>query len=72
MAGYRLNFTFFNLKVPRQCPLVLLVKDGWRQGRTLGSEEGKDEGRGYVMRKELSIWAEKNVKVLLCPAPFIC
>jgi hypothetical protein len=27
------------LKVARQCPLVLLVKVGWRQGADLGSEE---------------------------------
>ena len=27
-------------KVPRQCPLVLLVKGTWKQNRNLGSEEG--------------------------------
>jgi hypothetical protein len=31
------------MKVPRQCPLVLLVKVGWRGGKTFGSEEGRDE-----------------------------
>jgi hypothetical protein len=28
------------LKVPRQCPLVLKVKVGWKQGEAQGSEEG--------------------------------
>jgi len=27
---------------------------------------------GRMIRKEFSIWDEKNVKVLLCPATFIC
>jgi hypothetical protein len=26
-------------KVPRQCPFVLLVKVGWREGKTFGNEE---------------------------------
>jgi hypothetical protein len=30
------------MKVSRQCPLVL-VKVGWRGGKTFGSEEGRDE-----------------------------
>jgi len=32
---------FAVLKVPGQCPLVLLEKIGWQQSKTLGSEEGK-------------------------------
>jgi hypothetical protein len=32
------------LKVPRQCPLVVLVKAGCREGKALGSEEGKALG----------------------------
>jgi hypothetical protein len=31
------------MKVTRQCPLVLLVKVGWRGGKTFGCEEGIDE-----------------------------
>jgi hypothetical protein len=31
------------MKVPRQCPLVLVVKMGWRIGKTFGCEEGIDE-----------------------------
>jgi hypothetical protein len=31
------------MKVPRQCPLVLLVKVLWRGGKTFGYEEGRDE-----------------------------
>ena len=30
--------------VPRQCPLVLLVKIGWRQDQAVGSEEGRVVG----------------------------
>jgi hypothetical protein len=33
---------FTAVKVPRQCPLVL-VKVGWRGGKTFGCEEGIDE-----------------------------
>jgi hypothetical protein len=31
------------MEVPRQCPLVLLVKVGLRGGKTFGCEEGRDE-----------------------------
>jgi hypothetical protein len=31
------------MKVSRQCPLVLLVKVGWRRGKAFGFEEGIDE-----------------------------
>jgi hypothetical protein len=31
------------MKVPRQCPLVLLVMVGWRGGKTFGCEEVIDE-----------------------------
>jgi hypothetical protein len=34
----RKNKIYTALKVPRQCPLVLLVKVGWKQGEALGSE----------------------------------
>jgi hypothetical protein len=34
---------FTAMKVPRQCPFVLLVKVGWRGGKTIGSDEGRDE-----------------------------
>jgi hypothetical protein len=33
------------MKVPRQFPLVLLVKVVWREGKTFGCEEGIDERR---------------------------
>jgi hypothetical protein len=32
------------MKVPRQCPLALLLKVGWRGGKTFGCEEGIDQG----------------------------
>jgi hypothetical protein len=35
------------LKVPRQCPLVLLAKVRLREGKALGSEEGEVLGCGY-------------------------
>jgi hypothetical protein len=38
--GGRSKFTA--LKVPRQCPLVLLVKVGWRGGKIFGCEEDID------------------------------
>jgi hypothetical protein len=31
------------VKVPRQCPLVLLVKVGWKRGKTFGNEEVRHE-----------------------------
>jgi hypothetical protein len=31
---------FNALKVPRQCPRVLLVNMGWKQGKALGSAKG--------------------------------
>jgi hypothetical protein len=32
---------FTAVEVPRQCPLVLLVKVSWRESRALRSEEDK-------------------------------
>jgi hypothetical protein len=34
------------MKVSRQCPLVLLVKAGWRRGKAFCYEEGRDESGG--------------------------
>jgi hypothetical protein len=31
------------MKVPRHCPLVLLVKGGWRGGTTFGCEEDREK-----------------------------
>jgi hypothetical protein len=31
------------MKIPRQYPFVLLVKVGWRGGKTFGYEEGGDK-----------------------------
>jgi hypothetical protein len=39
--GNRAKFTV--MTVPRQCPLVLLVKVGWRRGKTFRCEESEDE-----------------------------
>jgi hypothetical protein len=41
MGRARAKFTA--MKVPRQCPLVLLVKVVLRVGKTFGCDEGKDE-----------------------------
>jgi hypothetical protein len=48
IAGGNRKFTALNF--PRLCPFVLLVKIeiGWRQGRTLGSEDGKLMGSGLL------------------------
>jgi hypothetical protein len=52
---------FVALKVPRQDPLVLLLKVRWSQGKTR-SEEGKMMGSGLLamcsVGKKLNIWAE--------------
>jgi hypothetical protein len=45
------------VKVLRLCPLVLLTKAGWKQGRALGSEEGAVIGRElceYTVEKRVS------------------
>ena len=42
------------MKVLMLCPLVLLAKAGWRQGRALGSEEDTVIGSGlceYIVEK---------------------
>jgi hypothetical protein len=46
---------FSVLKVLGQCPLDLLAKVRLREGRGLGSEEGKGQGSGicYDQRKEV-------------------
>ena len=36
------------LKVPRQWPFVLLLKEGWTQGKMSGSKEGKVTGSGLL------------------------
>jgi hypothetical protein len=41
MGRARAKFTA--MKVPRQCLLVLLIKVGWRGGKTFRCEEGRDE-----------------------------
>jgi hypothetical protein len=41
-GGWGTKFTA--LKVPRQCPLVLLVEVSWIKCKSLGSEEGKVMG----------------------------
>jgi hypothetical protein len=38
--------TFYALKFPRQCTIILLVKVVWRPGEMLGSEEGNVTGSG--------------------------
>jgi hypothetical protein len=48
---------YANVKFLRSCPLVLLVKVGWRQGRALGCEEGAIMGG-----RLLECVAEEEVK----------
>jgi hypothetical protein len=40
---------FAGLKVRMQCPLVLLVKVGFAQGKAFESEEGSDMGSGNII-----------------------
>jgi hypothetical protein len=40
-GGNRAKFAV--MKVSRRCPLVLLVKVGWKGGKTFGCEEGINE-----------------------------
>jgi hypothetical protein len=52
------------MKVPRQCPLVLLVKVGWRGGKTFGCEEvmgerwGRERSRAGFHCIQLNIQSE--------------
>jgi hypothetical protein len=39
-------------KVPRQCPLVLLVEVRFREGKALGSEKGKGFGINFDINFE--------------------
>jgi hypothetical protein len=48
------------LKVPRQCPFVLLVEIRLRDGKALGSEKGKGLGSGFVIRREEKRREEKT------------
>jgi hypothetical protein len=45
------------LKVPRQCPPVLVVKVNWTECKALGSEEGK------TIRSEFFVVMEYNKEV---------
>jgi hypothetical protein len=45
-AFFKRNRKFIALKAPRLCPLVLLVKVVWRQGRLLECKVGKVTGSG--------------------------
>jgi hypothetical protein len=40
------DIKFTAMKVPRQCPFVLLVKDGFGEGKAFGSGEGKQMNIG--------------------------
>jgi hypothetical protein len=35
------------MKFPRQCPLVLPVKVGWREGNTFGCEEAEEREKEH-------------------------
>ena len=46
------------LNVHKLCPLVLLVKLGWKQGSVLGSEVGKVMGIGLL---ECAAWGISRI-----------
>jgi hypothetical protein len=48
--GGRAKFTA--MKVPRQCPLALLVKVGWRECKTFGCEKGRGERQILIYRRK--------------------
>jgi hypothetical protein len=55
------------MKVPSQCPLVLLVKVGWREDKAFGSGEGRAmrrEARTEV-EQSLTAFGQKLSRVLL-------
>jgi hypothetical protein len=64
---------FTGTKVPRQCPLVLLVKVGWRRGKTFGSEESTEIIAGEklirVLLHSIRIW---NSDIRLCGGGAVC
>jgi hypothetical protein len=45
------------IKVPRQCPLVFLVKVGCKEGKTFGSEEGTQMKSGGRREDEQGLTA---------------
>jgi hypothetical protein len=55
--GGRKTFSSAGMKVPRQCPLFLLVKVILREGKGLGSEKGKVLGCGvcHEQRREVEL-----------------
>ena len=58
LSYYGRNTRFTALKVPRQGPLVLLIKVGRKRGKAFGNEEGSVLGSGLlgIFSKERS-WA---------------
>jgi hypothetical protein len=56
---------FTTLKAPRQYPLVLLVKIGWKQSRAMGSEERSSLGSGI-----LGVWGYTLSAYSACQAFF--
>ena len=62
LRGRKSQKKFTALKVPRQCPLVLLVRLGWNQAKALGSEAGGMVGSDLLGERwrgeKLSMWTE--------------
>jgi hypothetical protein len=64
--------SFHKLKVPRQCPIFLLVEVRLKEGKVLGSEEGKGLGSGVYceQRKQMDFVVyvrnvDVNIQLLL-------
>jgi hypothetical protein len=52
------------MKVPRQCPFVLLVKVGWREDKAFGSEKVGDEKRSEERSWAGSYWLRSEFWIL--------
>jgi hypothetical protein len=46
---------FMARKVPRHCPLVLLVRVGWRKSKTFKSGEGREQGLSGALLHSIEI-----------------
>ena len=54
------------LKFPMLCPLVLLIKLGWRQSTELGNGEGKETGSGMLQYTKQEMAKVRKLVVECC------
>jgi hypothetical protein len=56
------------VKVPKQCPLVLLVKVAWKGGKTFGCEESRNEKWSKEREREMGRIDEEFLSLSLSGA----